>query len=302
MPSKAKSLQKRKFFKNKYAVIVFLFPNFLGFMAFSLLPVISTFVLSMFNWSLLTEPKYVGFKNFTTLFSKDPLFGKVLLNTFNYVIFYVGLNIIISLLLAVWLNQNRKGMGFFRAMFFIPVLVPPIAFSMIWRWIYAPDFGLLNTVLHCFGIQGPNWLGDTKAAMAALIITSLMQYIGYNMMIFTAGLQGVNPSLYEAASIDGASKITRFFHITLPIISPTIFFVLLTQLIRAFQTFDHVYILTNGGPGSATEILGLYLYHNAFIGYKLGYGAAISVIMFVFILAFTILQLVMQRKWVYYDG
>lgn len=302
MHNKAKRLRKKNAFKNISAVIVFLFPNFLGFLVFSLLPVVSTFILSMFNWSLLTEPKYIGLKNFTTLFTKDPLFGKVLLNTFCYVVFYVGLNIIISLLLAVWMNQDRKGMGFFRALFFIPVLVPPIAFSMIWRWIYAPDFGLLNTVLRYFGIQGPNWLGDTKAAMAALIITSLLQYIGYNMMIFTAGLQGVNPSLYEAASIDGAGKITRFFRITLPIISPTIFFVLITQLIRAFQTFDHVYILTNGGPGSATELLGLYLYHNAFIGYRLGYGAAISVIMFAFILAFTILQLVMQRKWVYYDG
>ena len=302
MLNEVKCLHRKIKLKNKGAIIVFLFPSFLGFLLFSLLPVIATFLISLFNWSLLAEPKLIGLKNFITLFTKDPLFDKVLWNTFYYVVFYAGLNVIISLLLAMWMNQKRKGMGFFRALFFIPVLVPPIAFSMIWRWIFAPDFGVLNTLLGYLGIQGPNWLGDINTAMVALIITTLFQYIGYNMMIFTAGLQGVNPSLYEAASIDGANILAKFCHITLPTISPTIFFVLLTQLIRAFQTFDHVYILTNGGPGSATEILGLYLYHNAFVGYRLGYGAAISVIMFAFIMTFTILQVVIQRKWVCYDG
>jgi multiple sugar transport system permease protein len=279
----------------------FLLPNIAGFLLFTLVPIIAAFALSLYDWPLISEPKFIGFGNYIRLFAKDPLFGQVIWNTLVYVVFYVAANLVVSLALAVWLSQEIRGIKIFRAIFFLPVLVPPVAISLIWQWIYAPGNGLINALLAVFGLQGPNWLGDTHWAMASLILMSVWQLFGYNMLIFIAGIKGIPQALYESASIDGAGGWARFWWITVPMLSPSIFFAMVMTLITSFQTFDQVFVLTNGGPGSATEILGLYVYNNAFLWFRMGYGAAVAVIMFLFILAVTILQMRLQRKWVHYE-
>jgi multiple sugar transport system permease protein len=296
-------IKKKKLRKNSEGRIAFLFllPNLSGFLLFTLLPILASFVLSLFDWSLIAQPKFVGFRNYIHLFTKDPQFGTVIFNTFFYVIVYVALNVIVSIGFAAWLNQKIKGIKIYRALLFLPVLVSPVAISMIWQWMYDEQNGLINSVLHHFGIHGPNWLGDTKWAMISLILMCLWQNFGYNMIIFLAAFQGVPMSLIEAASIDGAGPFVRFFKIMLPTISPAIFFGTVMTLITSFQIFDQAYVLTNGGPGNATEVLGLYVYKNAFQWFKMGYGAALAVIMFGFILIVTLIQLALQRKWVHYE-
>lgn len=283
------------------AAVWFLLPNFSGFLLFTLIPIIATFLLSLFDWSLISKPQFVGLQNYVNLFTKDAQFGKVIFNTLFYVVVYVVLNLIVSIGFAAWLNQKIKGITIFRALLFLPVLVSPVAIAMVWQWMYEPNNGLINWALRLIGIQGPNWLGDTKWAMIALILMCVWQNFGYNMLIFLAALQGVPQSLMEAASVDGAGPLVRFFKIMLPAISPAIFFGTVMTLINAFQVFDQAYVLTNGGPGNATEVLGLYVYKNAFQWFKMGNGAALAVIMFSFILLVTLIQLVLQKKWVHYE-
>ncbi|MCC3358942.1 carbohydrate ABC transporter permease [Bacillus sp. REN16] len=286
---------------NILAAVPFLLPSIMGFMAFTFIPIIATLLLSFFNWSLLDKPSFVGLDNFIQLFTNDPSFIKVVINTFYYVSVYLILNIIFAIGLAVWLTQQVKGLVVFRALMFFPVLIPPVAIALIWQWIYDKNNGLFNIFLEWIGIQGPNWLGDIKFAMLALIIATLWQYVGYNMLIFMAAIKGIPPSLYEAASLDGAGFIAKFKHVTLPLLTPAIFFAGVMTLINTFQTFDLVFALTNGGPGQSTEILGLYVYNNAFMWFKMGYGSSIAVVMFIFILIITILQLKFQKRWVHYE-
>ncbi|WP_099352545.1 carbohydrate ABC transporter permease [Fredinandcohnia onubensis] len=283
------------------AAIFFLLPNLTGFLVFTLIPIIATFLLSLFEWSLISEPKFVGFHNYVRLFTQNPDFGQVIFNTLFYVIVYVLLNLVVSLGFATWLSQKIKGIKIYRALLFLPVLVSPVAIAMVWQWMFEPQNGLLNWAFQLVGLQGPNWLGDTKWAMISLIIMCVWQNFGYNMIIYLAAMQGVSPSVLEAASIDGAGPIVRFFRITLPAISPAIFFGTVMTLINAFQIFDQAYVLTNGGPGNSTEVLGLYIYKNAFQWFKMGDAAALAVIMFGFILLVTIIQLVLQKKWVHYE-
>ncbi|MBZ5752168.1 carbohydrate ABC transporter permease [Metabacillus rhizolycopersici] len=299
IPKETKAKKKKS--SDVRAAFWFLLPNLTGFLTFTFIPIIATFVLSLFEWSLISEPKFVGFDNYINLFSKDTVFGSVIFNTFFYVIVYVVLNLIVSVGFAVWLNQKIKGIKIYRAFLFLPVLVSPVAIAMVWQWMYEPQNGLINEMLQWIGIQGPNWLGDSKWAMIALILMCVWQNFGYNMIIFLAALQGVPQSMLEAASIDGAGPFVRFFKIMLPAISPAIFFGTVMTLINAFQVFDQAYVLTNGGPGNATEVLGLYIYKNAFQWFEMGKGAAIAVIMFGFILIITLLQLVLQKKWVHYE-
>ncbi|WP_026574259.1 carbohydrate ABC transporter permease [Bacillus sp. UNC438CL73TsuS30] len=297
----AKRIKEKRRTSDFVPALLFLLPNLTGFLIFTVIPIIATFLLSLFDWSLIAEPKFVGFDNYIHLFTRDPEFGSVIFNTFFYVIVYVVLNLIVSIGFAAWLNQKIKGIKIYRALLFLPVLVSPVAIAMVWQWMYEPESGLLNWLLQLVGIHGPNWIGNTKWAMISLILMCVWQNFGYNMIIFLAALQGVSPSILEAASIDGAGPFVRFFKIMLPAISPAIFFGTVMTLINAFQVFDQAYVLTNGGPGNATEVLGLYIYKNAFQWFKMGNGAALAVIMFSFILIITVIQLVLQKKWVHYE-
>lgn len=279
----------------------FLLPNLSGFLVFTLTPILAVFVLSLFEWSLIAEPKFVGLRNYIYLFTSDSNFIRVLLNTIFFTIVYLTLNLLVSLTFAAWLNQKIKGIAVYRAILFLPVLVPPVAIALIWQFMYEPSVGLINHLMEAIGLSAVNWLGNEDYAMFALIIMCVWQQFGYNMLIFLAALKGIPQTILEAASIDGAKPLTKFFKISIPSISPAILFAMVMTLITSFQIFDQVFILTNGGPGYATEVLGLYIYKNAFEWFQMGYGAALAVVLFVIILIVTLIQLILQKKWVHYE-
>jgi multiple sugar transport system permease protein len=280
----------------------FLAPNGIGFVAFTLIPIVASFVLSLFDWPLLNSPSYVGLKNYSDLATKDPVFGQVLLNTVSFVVGYVPFNILLSLGIAVWLSSKIRARNLFRIVFFLPVVTPMVANAMIWTLLYAPDTGVLDWFISTvFHVPGPNWLGSQNLAMPAMVAMSLWQGFGYNMLIFSAGLQVIPGDLYEAAALDGASAWRRFLNITLPLLTPFIFFGLVLTLITSFQVFTQPYVLTGGGPGVSTTTLVLYLYNNGFQYFRMGYASALAWILFLIIMAITIVQFVAQRRWVHYE-
>jgi multiple sugar transport system permease protein len=257
--------------------------------------------MSFYDWPIFGERKFVGFRNYIDLFTADPLFSRVLWNTAVYVLFYVTFNIILALSLAVWLTRGIKGNQFYRSVFFLPQVTPIVATAMIWKWLFLPKYGLINNFLSFFGVPQINWLGGTNTAMAAVIIMSLWQGFGYNMVIFIAGLNNVPASQTEAARIDGANKRQVFFKIVLPLISPYIFFGLVMTIISSFQVFDQTLVMTNGGPANATNTIVLHLYNNAFNYLKLGYASAMAWVLFAIIMVFTIIQMRMQKDLVVYE-
>lgn len=279
----------------------FLFPNIVGFILFSLLPVGATLVISLLNWDLIRSPKFIGIDNYNKLLTDDPLFREILGNTAYYVAGVVPLSVILSLALALAMNNGLKGISLFRAIFFIPVITSSVAVAMLWRWLYNTDYGLINTGLHAIGLPYVPWLTSTKWAMPAVIIMAVWKSLGYNMVIFLAGLQGISPTLYEAAALDGASGWQRFRDITLPLLGPTTFFILIISVINSFQVFDLTFILTQGGPGIATTTIVMYIYNQAFQYFQMGYAAAIAWVLFIIIFAITVLQVQLQKRWVHYE-
>ena len=277
---------------------LFLLPNFLGFFVFMLFPILFAFYIMLTDWSLAQEPQFIGLKNFETL-ANDPLFWKTLKNSFYYTFVAVPTGIFIAFWLALALNRKIRGIIFFRTVYFLPQITLTVAAAIIWRWIYQPEIGLINYILGLFGIDGPNWIYDTNWAMPAVIIMSNWQGVGFAMLILLAGLQGIPEEFYEAAAIDGASAWQRMRYVTLPMLSPAIFFVVVTSLIGAFQSFDQFFILTQGGPAHATTPLTLYIFNNAFQFFKMGYGAALAAVLFVIILIITIIQWQLAKRWVF---
>jgi multiple sugar transport system permease protein len=280
---------------------VFISPWLLGFLLFTAGPMLASLYLSFCKYDLHTLT-WVGTKNYEVLLSRDPLFWKSLGNTAIYVLFSVPIGLTGSLLIALLLNQKVKGMATFRTLFYLPSLVPAVASALVWAWVFHPDAGLLNYGLSFLGIEGPAWLLDPQTALASLIIMSLWGIGGGRMIIFLAGLQGISDELYEAASLDGARGWASFRHITLPMLSPTIFFNLVLGIIGSFQVFTSAYVMTGGGPNNATLMYVLYLYNNAFRFFKLGKASAMAWILFVILLVFTVIQFRNASKWVYYEG
>ena len=279
---------------------LFLAPNIIGFLVFTLFTLVAAFGLSFFRWSLLTAPEFNGVGNYIQLFTVDPVFHQVLLNTLYFVFGYVPLNIVLSLGVAMWLSGRIWAKSLFRVIMFLPVMTPGVAVALVWLLMYDPA-GIINQMLGLFHIHGPNWLASSTWAMPSVIIMSLWYGFGYNMLVFLAGVQAIPQHLYEAAAIDGAKRWHRFWSITLPLLSPSIFFGLVLTLITSFQVFDQVYILTGGGPGTDTTTLVLYTYQNGFVYYHMGYAATISTVLFVLIMLITIVQFMLQKKWVYYE-
>ncbi len=288
--------------KNRESIwgYVFIAPQVIGVCLFIVGPVIASLFISFTEWNLVSPPNWVGIRNYKTQFSL-PLFWKVLFNTTYYTLATVILGIVFAILLALLVNAKLKGITLYRAMYFIPVITPMTAVALVWVWLYNPDFGVINYLLSLIGIKGPDWLASTTWAMPAVIIMSLWKGLGYNMMIFLAGLQDVPSSLYEAAEIDGASGWDRFRYITLPMLSPTIFFVLIMSLIGGFQVFTESYIMTRGGPSDATNVIVLYIYDLAFRWWKMGEATAIAWVLFVIILSVTFIQFLSSKKWVFYE-
>jgi len=294
-------VRKQKFNREALSGYLFLAPNILGFLAFTALPVVVSFILSFYNWEMLIPPMFAGLDNFKNLFFNDPLFLLVIKNTLYYVGVYVPFNIVVAMILALWLCTLTKGVAIYRTLFFLPVLAPTVAAAFIWKFMFEPKVGFVNTFLGWFGVSGPNWLGDPDFAMLAIIIMSVWKMVGYNMVIFIAGIQSIPASLYEAAKIDGANSWDRFIHITLPMISPALFFGVVMTVITSFQVFDQAYIMTGGGPANATNTIVMYIYENGFQYFKMGYASSIAWVLFGVIFAVTMVQMKVQKKWVNYD-
>jgi multiple sugar transport system permease protein len=277
---------------------LFLLPNLLGFLTFSIFPILAALVLTFTEWDLASEPQFTGFDNFVTM-AQDEIFWKALGNTFYYAFVAVPTGVFTAFWLALLINRKMRGVLAFRLIYFLPHLTLTVAAAIIWAWIYHPEFGLINFLLSQVGIQGPNWLFNSSWAMPAIIIMSNWHGVGYAMLIFLAGLQGIPAELYEAADIDGASGWQRLRYITVPMLSPATFFVLVTSLIGAFQGFDQFYIMTNGGPAFATTTLVLHIFKNGFHYFKMGYATSIASILFMCILTITLLQWQVAKQWVF---
>lgn len=274
-------------------------PWIIGFLVFTLGPMIASAIFSLTQWDLLTPAQWVGLANFAEMVV-DPLFWNALRVTIVYALGSVSLTIVVAMLVALLLNRNIRGQQFFRVIYYLPFVVSGVAVAWMWRIMYNPEFGVVNLVLDFFGIQGPRWLASSAWALPSLIIMSVWGF-GGNMVIFLAGLQGIPQHLYEAADIDGATGAAKFWHITLPLMTPAIFFALTTGLIGALQAFTTVYVMTSGGPGNATMVYGLYLYNNAFKFFKMGYASALAWVLFAIILIVTLLQFKLARQWVFYE-
>jgi multiple sugar transport system permease protein len=285
--------------KDNLWAYMFIGPQVLGMLLFSMGPVIFAFIISFMKWDISTTPKWSGLGNYSKILS-DALFWKVLKNTFFFALLYIPATLVLALILALMLNQNIKGKMLFRAAFFTPVITSSIAVALVWTWLYNPDFGAINTGLEAIGLQRVGWLISLKWAMPSIAIMAVWQSVGYNMVLFLAGLQGVPRHLYEAAKIDGAGAWQQFWRITLPMISPTMFFVLTMLLIHAMQVFNEPYTMTKGGPADATNVIVLHIYNTAFQFYKMGEASAVSFVLFFIILIITLLQFKFS-KWVNYD-
>ncbi|WP_372662295.1 carbohydrate ABC transporter permease [Cohnella sp.] len=283
-------------YKDGFWALLMLLPNIIGFLMFLLLPVLATFVISFSSWNLSDSFQFNGVDNYKELFH-DPVFKQVLGNTFYFTLVSVPIGIALSLFLAVFLNQKLALIRFYRAAFFIPVISSMVAITVIWQWIYNPEFGLLNYALSWFGIDGPTWLTSPKWAMPAVIIASIWKSLGFNMLIFLAGLQSISEDYYEAADIDGATWFTKFWSITLPLLSPTTFFVTIISIINSFQVFDMIALLTQGGPARSTSVLVYYIFQNAFQYFQMGYASAMAYVLFFIVLIVTFIQFWRQKKW-----
>ena len=286
----------------------FLVPSLIGLAIFYLAPMLISVFISFTNWNGLDRlmapgfmaEHYIGLQNYKEILTSDE-FWKVLGNTLEYIVLYIPLMLIVSLAVAALLSRQRKGVGVFRVLYYIPVLTSWVAASLIWKTILAPQFGAMNNILALFGIEGPGWLLDEKWAMPAIVLVSVWKDMGFFGLILLSGIIGINKSYYEAAEIDGAGAMTRFFKITLPLLTPAIFYVLVVSLINSFQLFPQIMIMTDGGPNGATQVMVERIYKYGFRYFEMGYASAFSWILFVIIMLCTALQLRGQKRWVNYD-
>lgn len=291
----------------------FLAPSLVGFAVFSILPMITLLGISVTDWDGLSELTlfsdfsgfmgrfFVGLKNYMEIFTAKELY-QVLGNTLGFVALYIPLMLLAALAVALVLSSKVRGVGFFRVVYYIPVITSWVAGSLIWKWVLSPEYGIINEILRVFGIQGPSWLQSPVWAMPAIVLASVWKDMGYFGLMLMAGLQSIDRGYYEAAQIDGAGKLKQFFRITLPLLTPTLFFVMIISLISSFQLFPQVMIMTpDGGPSGATMVMVERIYKYGFKYYEMGYASAYSWVLFVILLALTGVQMKLQNKWVNYD-
>uniref|UniRef100_A0AAU1UGT2 Sugar ABC transporter permease n=1 Tax=Streptomyces sp. NBC_00119 TaxID=2975659 RepID=A0AAU1UGT2_9ACTN len=253
------------------------------------LPVVAAVFLAFTSYDVLSAPKFVGLDNFRDLLG-DAVFRKSILNTVVYTFFTVPFGMALGLLLALALNAGLRARRIFRTAIFLPQVTATVAIALVWLWIYNPRNGLFTTLLSIFGVESPAWLASTSWAMPSVILVGIWQGIGMKMLIYLAALQNLPKELYEAASVDGASKVRQFFSLTLPLLKPATFFVLITSMITAFQSFDQIYILTDGGPANSTTMMTYEIYKSAFREFRVGYACAQSLVLFVLLMAFTLVN------------
>ena len=280
---------------------LFIGPWLLGFLVFTLGPFLSSIWLSFNRWDIVTPPVWVGAANYRALMTNDDLFWKSLLITIKYATVAVPLGVVAGVLLALLLNCNVRGISVYRTVLFLPSIVPAVASSVVFVWILNPQIGLVNALLKRLGVIGPAWLADTKWAFWSLVFMSLWG-VGGSMVIYLAGLKDIPTYLYEAAIVDGAGPFTRMRRITLPMLTPVIFFNLVMGVIGAFQYFTQAFIMTNGGPEESTTFYALYLFNRAWRYMDMGYASAMAWILFFIVVVITTLLFKSQRKWVHYGG
>ncbi|MBX3118303.1 MAG: sugar ABC transporter permease [Fimbriimonadaceae bacterium] len=287
--------------RNNLSGWLFVSPWVIGFLAFTLWPFLQSVYLSFTRYNILSSPKWVGGANYNQLFTQDDLFWRSLWVTVKYALVAVPLGIVAGVALALLLNINVRGMTVFRAIFFLPSIVPTVAVSVVFMWLLNPTIGLVNTVLRAIGIEGPSWLSQTPWAFNSLILLGLWG-VGGSMVIYLAGLKDVPTHLYEAAVIDGANAWQRTRKITLPMLTPVIFFNLVMGIIGSFQYFTQAFVMTRGGPEDSTMFYAMYLFNRAWKYQDMGYASAMAWVLFVVVVALTAIVFKSQKRWVHYGG
>lgn len=282
--------------QQNFAGVLFILPALLGTIVFIIIPIICSFGLSFAKWDLLNPIQYVGLENYKVVLT-EPVFVKIIINTFVYAIATSIFGVIIPLILACIINTKIKGADFFKTAYFLPFVTPMIVIGIIWEWIFDPNIGCLNHFLHLH----INWLYDTNFAMPALIIVSVWKLIGYNMILFLTGLSTINQELLEASKIDGANAYNTFKNITIPLLSSTIFFVTIITAITSFQVFDLIYVMTQGGPLDSTNVLVYAIYKNAFEYFNVGKASALAYVLFAIIFILTLIQWKLKSRLVYLE-
>jgi len=272
-----------------------------GLLVFTLFPVLMSLYLCFMSWNFIDAPSFVGLANFKAVFGSE-LFYTSLFNTTVLVAGIVPLTTVASLLLALMTLRLTRGLSFYKAAFFLPLVTPTVAVAMVWYWLYAPDFGLINATLGLLGIPGPAWLADPAWSKPAVIIMIAWQSMGWYYILFLAGLKSIPREYYEASAIDGAGPLQQFFGITLPLLSPTTFFVLITMLIGAFNIFNEVFIMSRGGPLDSTHTIVMEIYNLAFQYFRMGEAAVVSWVLFVILFVLTLLQFKLAKRWVHYGS
>ncbi len=285
--------------KIRLTALLFLAPTIIGLVAFRLVPIGWSFALSFYDWKIFDTPQFVGLGNYTHIFS-SPTAHKIFLNSAYFSAIYVPGSIGLALVLAVLLNNGLRSSTFFRGAFFLPYITSTVAVTLAWRWIFSTKFGLLNNFLMYLGVDHPPaWLADPAWALPAVALVSIWKDVGFYMILLLAGLQTIDPTLYEAARVDGAKPVQRFFKITVPMLTRSLFFVMILALVRSTQTFEITYALTNGGPNRASTTLAFYVYQNAFVEFEMGYAAALSYIMCFVLGLFTLTNFYFRKRWVH---
>jgi multiple sugar transport system permease protein len=279
----------------------FIGPVMAGILAFQFVPILVSLYASLTTWDGMNPPAFTGLANYRRLLVEDSFFRETLRTTVIFTLGHIPLTIVLALGLALLCNLPLPGIALFRTAYFIPAVSNVVAISVVWFWVYQPQNGVLNTTLARVGLEGPAWLASTTWALPAVILVSVWQGVGYPMVILLAGLQGIPAELYEAAKLDGASPANQFRQITVPLLTPTLFFLLITQFIASFQVFGIIYVMTQGGPANATSVYIYYLYQNAFAFGRMGYASAMAWILFVLIATVTFVQWKLQKRWVFYE-
>jgi multiple sugar transport system permease protein len=276
-------------------------PWLIGFAIFMAFPILASLGLSFTNWRITVAPEWVGLRNYIRMFTTDPDFYQSLKVTFTYVAVSLPLNLVSGLCLAMLLNAKVPALGFFRTLFYLPVVLSGVSVALMWMWLLNPDYGVVNTLLAAIGIKGPQWFWHPNTALLSVALMSLWR-VGGSVIIYLAGLQNVPPHLYEAAEMDGAGFWAKLFNVTLPMLTPTIFFQLVMELIEAFRVFTAVYVITNGGPVRSTLFYMFYMFRAAFVDFEMGYASALAWLISVIIMAFTLVVFKSSALWVYYES
>lgn len=278
---------------------LFLGPSLVPLVLFTLGPMVASFGLSFLRWDLIRPPRPIGIQNYVSVLA-DPDFSAAVEHTLFFIAGYLPLVFVGGLAIALALNQRLRGLALFRAVYFLPVVTSWVVVALMWKWLLNPEGGVVNYALGLLGISGPGWWTDPAWAMPSIILASAWKDLGFVMVILLAGLQAIPADYYEAAAVDGAGRWARFRHITLPLLSPASFFVLVISLINSFQVFDQIWVMTNGGPAGATSVVVEQIVKNAFSYSRMGYASAMSWVLFAAILVVTLLQFRLQRRWVTY--